>query len=210
MASQFDRSTGVADNSEVIAPGARKRVALENDQCFTYGEIEFPSFLKILSTAKATDGQIFVDLGCGAGKALVAASLSDYHFLRCVGIELLPSLADCSRKALSKLREFDTEVQNTASAGSLSLSRTLPLLVVKEGDILDTDWSDADLVYISSICFPEHVLIQVFEKATKLKIGSTVITLKLVPGFESFFELSAEKWYKMTWGSILVYFLTRV
>jgi hypothetical protein len=32
------------------------------DQSFTYGEVELPSFLEILRLAGAKDGQIFVDL----------------------------------------------------------------------------------------------------------------------------------------------------
>ena len=175
----------------------------------------------MLATAEATDGQIFVDLGCGAGKALVAAALSDVHFQRVTGIELLPTLTACCRKAVAHLRnimkgadettDVPTHFEARLSASSLKSSQSrLPLMDIREGDILEIDWSEADLVYISSICFPESVLHRIFERATRLKVGSTLITLKLIPGFEKYFELKAEKWFKMSWGSILVYFLGRV
>jgi hypothetical protein len=33
----------------------------------------------------ARDGQVFVDLGSGSGKAVAAAALSGIKFLRCIG-----------------------------------------------------------------------------------------------------------------------------
>lgn len=226
-ASQRDRSVGFAPPlaTENDAIGSKTTIVaklmIDDDLAFTYGEIEFPSFLQILRTAQATDGQIFVDLGCGAGKAVVAAALSEVQFLRITGIELLPALTSCARKAVAGLREMIDKIGDSKSvtshfeariAGAFgsSCNLHLPLIDIKEGDILEIDWSDADLVYISSICFPENVLQRIFERATSLKVGSTLITLKLIPGFEKYFELKTEKWFKMTWGSILVYFLTRV
>lgn len=106
--------------------------------------------------------------------------------------------------------DISVNFEQRLAGASDSVRNILPLIDIKEGDILDIDWTDADLVYISSICFPESVLQKIFERATKLKIGSTLITLKLIPGFEKYFELRAERWFKMSWGSILVYFLSRV
>ena len=50
------------------------------------------------------DRQIFYDLGSGCGKAVVAAALSSrVRFLKCVGIELLPSLCFCASAVVSAL-----------------------------------------------------------------------------------------------------------
>ena len=176
-----------------------------DDQGFTYGEVEFPSFIEILRAANARDGQIFVDLGCGAGKALISAALSETQFIRCTGIEYLPGLAQCAKAAVSSLtKRLDAIAQVHHES---ELSRKMPLLEIRTGDILDTDWSDADLVYMSSICFPEQLIQKIFERASRLKAGSTIVTLKIIPGFEQYFELKAERWFKMSWGSILVYIL---
>lgn len=81
-----------------------------DEPCFTYGEIgnaathggtscsyiysycadspclaEFPSFVRLLEDVGAREGQVFADLGSGAGKAVVAAALSGIKFLRCIG-----------------------------------------------------------------------------------------------------------------------------
>ncbi|CAM9365804.1 unnamed protein product, partial [Heterosigma akashiwo] len=47
--------------------------------------------------------------------------------------------------------------------------------------MLDLDWSHADIVYTSSICFVEDLMQGVSHKARKLKPGSRFITLKLLP-----------------------------
>ena len=58
-------------------------------QALTYGEVEYLGFLQMLdfaysfnnetngiTTRNTDEGDIFFDLGCGAGKALIAAALS--------------------------------------------------------------------------------------------------------------------------------------
>ena len=47
---------------------------------------EFPSFILLLEESGARDGQVFVDLGSGVGKAVVAAALSGISFVRCIGM----------------------------------------------------------------------------------------------------------------------------
>ena len=87
------------------------------------------------------------------------------------------------------------------------------------------DWSDADFLYISSICFSDSMTDAVFEKAQDLKPRSVIASLKLPSvGFyfaqkeeeepcylsnDGYFEYFKEEWYKMNWGSISVYFLRR-
>lgn len=46
---------------------------------------EYPSFVRLLEDVGARDGMVFADLGCGTGRALVAAALSEIKFLRCIG-----------------------------------------------------------------------------------------------------------------------------
>ena len=36
-------------------------------------------------------------------------------------------------------------------------SSTIPLIEVREGNLLEFDWSDGDLVYLSSLCFPGNI-----------------------------------------------------
>jgi len=34
---------------------------------------------------------------------------------------------------------------------------TMPLIEVREGNLLEFDWSDGDLIYLSSLCFPGNI-----------------------------------------------------
>ncbi len=75
---------------------------LQSNHSFTYGDVEFPSFINIMQRCEPQSGDKFVDLGHGTGRALVAASivfgttLSSIH-----GIELLPELVELSRQSVA-------------------------------------------------------------------------------------------------------------
>lgn len=183
------------------------------DTALTYGEAEYISFVKILEDAGANHGDHFFDLGCGAGKALISAALSGISFSRCVGIEILPGLCSCSRAAITKLKDVvSTNASKSSTGGPTTDSRrkiNFSPVDVREGDILSVDWSSGDIVYASSICFSETLMQSVLEKSKLLKPGSKFITLKLPVGYEGWFEIDSQSWYKMTWGRILVYILKR-
>ena len=36
-------------------------------------------------------------------------------------------------------------------------SSAIPLIEVREGNLLEFDWSDGDLIYLSSLCFPGNI-----------------------------------------------------
>ena len=58
-----------------------------------YGEVIFNYFIPLLDYANPKAGEVFWDLGCGAGKPLISASLSFPQLKVCRGIELLEKLA---------------------------------------------------------------------------------------------------------------------
>ena len=74
-----------------------------DDHCYTYGEAAFLPMVQLLQAAKSLDGHVFYDLGSGLGCAVVAAALSGIHFLKCVGVEILPCLADYSAMIVQHL-----------------------------------------------------------------------------------------------------------
>jgi len=49
------------------------RLAHKNE--FTYGEIDFINFIPILEKCNIQPGETYWDLGCGAGKSLIAVGL---------------------------------------------------------------------------------------------------------------------------------------
>jgi hypothetical protein len=64
---------------------------------------------------------------------------------KCCGVELLEGLFELATSNAKKLMD-QTEFTDV-----------VPIEIVK-GDMLEVDWSDADIVYASSICFPDELV----------------------------------------------------
>ena len=68
--------------------------------------------------------------------------------MKCVGIEVLPALCECSREIVDKVKKAIDSHRNSSYTSKL-LDITLPLLGIVEGDILSEDWSEADIIYVT-------------------------------------------------------------
>ena len=55
---------------------------------FTYGEVIFADFIPALEFVKPISGEVFLDLGCGAGKPLFTTALAFPKLKECRGIEI--------------------------------------------------------------------------------------------------------------------------
>jgi trans-aconitate methyltransferase len=75
----------------------------QDDHNVTYFETEYASMVQLLHSAGAANGQVFYDLGCGTGKALLSAALSGIRFIKCVGVEVLPTLANAAQERVNAL-----------------------------------------------------------------------------------------------------------
>ncbi|GAB5371398.1 hypothetical protein AAMO2058_001576500 [Amorphochlora amoebiformis] len=84
-----------------VSQTERRRISAEKEKAFTYGEVEFVSFLEILRSAKPNPGETFYDLGSGTGKAVIAAHLLE-DFKQVHGIELLEGLHKSAVDILNK------------------------------------------------------------------------------------------------------------
>jgi hypothetical protein len=66
--------------------------------------------------------------------------------------------------------------------------------------MLEVDWwSTADIVYASSICFPDELIEGIVKKCAYLKKGARVLTLKNFPE-RPYLRLDYNLKLKMTWG----------
>jgi precorrin-6B methylase 2 len=72
---------------------------------FTYGEVLFHYFIPILGLAKPKQGEIFWDLGCGAGKPMAIASLMYPMLKKVCGVELLDGLSNAAQNMSQFLAE---------------------------------------------------------------------------------------------------------
>jgi hypothetical protein len=176
-----------------VSQGERKRLGVSGKSEFTYGEVEFVHMIPVFELCEVQAGQVFWDLGCGAGKCLVAAAMLYPQLAASKGVEFLDRLYDLCKETVDRANE--------RGVGA-------PISVV-HGDMLQVDWSDADLIYTSSICFPQELIDGMYEKAKVLKKGAKIITLKNFPPNEEF-EIKYNLRVKMTWGRTGVYVLEKV
>lgn len=54
----------------------RSQMDLESEEGLIYGEVLFDHFVPTLGFVKPLDGEVFWDLGCGAGRPLITAALA--------------------------------------------------------------------------------------------------------------------------------------
>ncbi len=81
---------------------------------------------------------------------------------------------------------------------------------LRREDLLHSDWSDADLVFLSSLCFSDHLLQAALDRGAFLRPGALVLTLKLPERFESLYSLQRSlQGVKMSWGRATVHVLVR-
>lgn len=72
---------------------------------------------------------------------------------------------------------------------------------VNQGDLLETEWwRDADIVYSSSVCFPEFLNEGIAQLSKKLKPGARLISLQLFQNETPHLDLVYTLKIKMTWG----------
>mmetsp|Transcript_13882 Transcript_13882/g.33247 ORF Transcript_13882/g.33247 Transcript_13882/m.33247 type:complete len:273 (-) Transcript_13882:91-909(-) len=114
-----------------------------------YGELSFEGAEELLRHVDAKEGEVFLDMGSGLGKMVLAAALQRWRFKECRGVEILPELHEKAVEALDILR---------AKLGDDELAK-LPTVQLSLGDMLISPWvSDADIVYCFATCFSAEVL----------------------------------------------------
>jgi hypothetical protein len=108
-----------------------------------------------------------------------------HPFDRCVGVELLDSLY---KSSVEMKAVYDNYVEE--SMASSPEASKMPKFEVNHGDLLEFDWwSEADLVLANSTCFEFNLMLEISERASKMKKGSWMITLtKKLPSADPIHE----------------------
>lgn len=94
------------DTSGPHSTSPKTPISAKDDLCYTYFDTEYEPMVRLLRAAGAKDGQVMYDLGCGTGRAVVAAALSEIRFVKCVGVELLPSLVAVAQGVVQRLNNL--------------------------------------------------------------------------------------------------------
>mmetsp|Transcript_42689 Transcript_42689/g.49059 ORF Transcript_42689/g.49059 Transcript_42689/m.49059 type:complete len:263 (+) Transcript_42689:53-841(+) len=186
--------------SEIINASINDTIRLNISREFlTYGEINELAFPAILRQAKPQPGEVFYDLGTGSGKpAILACAL--FPFAKAIGIELLPTVTEIANRMAKRYEQLRGKYELTEQSVDLEF---------KCQDLLQSDFSEADVIYIASTCFDIPFMEKISARSKDLKPGTRIITLKNpMPslGEQNIgFELIHDKKYVMSWGWEHVY-----
>lgn len=140
-------------NATRISVHERERLKL-SDYALTYGEIEFVGLVKLLEFINPKSTDIFLDLGSGSGKAVIACA-SLYHIKMAIGIELLPALYQVSVTISDQLK--------------------LPNVKFINADYFTEDISFADIIYVNATGLFGENIDRLNQKLMTLKAGSHII-----------------------------------
>jgi len=171
-------SHGATEQS--LVAGGDSAEALAHVGSHTYGEISAEGFAHVLAIAEPREGEVFVDLGSGTGKAaLVAGAL--HPFSKVVGIEFVAPLHEASLRLAAHFQ--DKVVRDLALYASGQ--HTPPAVEMILGDLSVVDWSGlaskdkalSSVVFAACTCWSQELLDDLVAKAGKLQKGSRLITM---------------------------------
>lgn len=158
---------------------------------YTYGEIDFLSFIALISLTHPNENTRFYDLGCGVGKAVIScAMVYDMQFY--CGVELFKELYNSAVKQQQHLLRLPEYVANAKN-----------ILFVCE-DFLNVNLNDATLIFINSTAFVGHTWQLLNEKLAATIGSATIITVskKLTTGM---FTVVFSTQINMSWGVATVF-----
>lgn len=164
---------------------------------YTYGEVVVSSFAELLKMCKPIPGEIFYDLGCGAGKAVFTAALC-FPLLRCKGVELLPPLYELCV-------DLNQQFNQLAAKDSLFKKNKFNIEFINE-NLLRYDFISGNIFFLNATCFRDEDWKNLENKLAKLRAGTRfiVVTRMLT---NAVFELIQSGTYRMSWGpsSVFIY-----
>jgi hypothetical protein len=163
----------------------------KDDLDYIYGEIDFTSFIALLSLVSPNPNTVFYDLGSGIGKAVLACAMV-YPVKKSVGVELLPQLHSCSCTQLNQLKIM-ADYQEKAS--------TIHFIL---GDFLTINLEEATLIFINSTTLFGRTWERLCATLNKLPHVQTIITTsKPLISTEFLPQISTQM--QMSWGVVPVY-----
>lgn len=162
---------------------------------YTYGEIDFISFIALLSRVKPDPNTVFYDVGSGVGKAVFACAMV-FDVRKSCGIELFRNLHETALKKQSQLatHSFYKQKANT--------------ICFINDDFLNTDMRDATLIFINATAFFGETWVTLNQQLDNLNTGTRVITASKKLLSPSFIILETIP-VQMSWGVVLTYIQQR-
>lgn len=155
---------------------------------YTYGEIEFQSFIALLSLLKLDSTTVFYDLGSGTGKAILACAMV-YPVQHSVGIELFSPLHACALAQQSALASQPGYMQRAAAIEFI------------HGDFLVVDLAAATVIFINASALIGPSWHNLCHRLNSLPQLQTVITTSK-PLKNECFIVTGRTRVEMSWGIV--------
>lgn len=168
---------------------------LQNDAIeYIYGEIDFLSFIILLSLAKPDEETIFYDLGSGVGKAVMACAMV-FNVQKSCGIELFENLHRCALKqqqSLKKLKNYQDKATR---------------MKYIRGDFMSTDFNEATLIFVNATGFISPLWDNLSTRIAESRCQTVISTSK--PIEHENFRVTHKLQTPMSWGPATVFIQER-
>lgn len=162
-----------------------------DELALTYGEIQFQSFIALISLCKPVATTIFYDLGSGTGKTVISAAMV-FPLKKSIGIECLKTLDDIAKKIKQDLISINDYKDKKS------------VIQFQHNDFLECDWDDGTLIFINSTTIIGALWAQLLVKLERLQQNTIVITTTKSIPLESF-QLIYCTDVLMSWGIVTAY-----
>jgi SAM-dependent methyltransferase len=180
------------DGFKISRKARKKQDALD----YIYGEIDFLSFIALLSLTKPDHNTVFYDLGSGTGKAVLACAMV-FPVCKSVGVELLPELHLCAceiKQQLATHVNYEQQVQK------------IDFIL---GDFLDTPLEEATLIFVNSSTLFGITWEKLCLLLSNLPRAHTIISTSK-PLISTVFTAKISTRMQMSWGIVPVYIHQRI
>jgi hypothetical protein len=163
---------------------------------YTYGEIDFFSFIGLLYHTSPHRQTVFYDLGSGTGKAVLACAMV-FNVKKSCGVELFKPLHDAAVDVSEKLSQLSEYQQLETHIDWIN------------NDFFNTDFSDADLVFINASTLVGDVWTRLNHHLLQLKNKTWIITTSKKLHAEHFTIVQSLP-VQMSWGIVNAYIHQRL
>lgn len=149
-----------------------------------YGETPLTTMDRIARQCRILSKDVVLELGCGTGRTLFWLR----HFVRCgvIGVDYLPTFIE--------------------RANRVKCLRGLDWTCFMQGDMFETDLSEASVIYLYGTCLQDGQIERLIEQFKKLKRGVRVISVSYpLSDYSSDFRVVKQFEAQFFWGKADVY-----
>lgn len=162
---------------------------------YVYGEIEFESFVALLSLTHPNQNTVFYDLGSGVGKAVLTCAMV-FDVKKSCGIELFEPLHHAALEQKKRLQQLDSYAQKSN------------IISLVQDNFLNVDFADATLVFINSTAFFGDTWEALNHRLAQLNPETIIITTSKKLHLPQFIVLKTTT-VQMSWGIVDAYVQTQ-